>query len=252
MGYSQVKQNMVLYENEIEQIKEFCADEVAEFGDQFRVLHEIYSMMGWYYPEECNTNYRDSWFHFRKLYRKKDVVEILNQKFGLEEHLLRAAKDAQIFLLQQLGYCLEVWYDPEPYFLEEHLECEKYQEIVEQMPSEKNHNWVSYIDSKTQENGELFTGACLMYFFKQINSSVLRKSLQMLIHSIKNLILDLRLGGVHIFRPEDNMYYLRRCVSVYNDMYQALEGTGLLFLIPVTEMILMYHGKGNILKYSGE
>lgn len=79
-----------------ENLREDCANMIIEFGYQFQILQKVYAEFGLNYPYECHTNYRDSWFHYRKLYSKKDKVLISNEKYGLEEHLLRAARDAQI------------------------------------------------------------------------------------------------------------------------------------------------------------
>ena len=110
-----MKQIISYNDEEIRAIKTECAEAIADFGMQFHIIQELYDELGIYYPEESNTNYRDSWFHYRKLYTKKDIITILNEKYGLEEHLLRAAKDAQIYFLQQLAGWLEVWYRYDKY-----------------------------------------------------------------------------------------------------------------------------------------
>lgn len=105
-----MKQTISYDDEEIMAIKSECAEAIADFGMQFHIIQELYDALGLYYPEESNTNFRDSWFHYRKLYTQKDIITVLNEKYGLEEHLLRAAKDAQIYFLQQLTGWLEVWY----------------------------------------------------------------------------------------------------------------------------------------------
>lgn len=234
-----MKQTLNTEIEELELIKEKCAKEIAEFGVQFQILHKLYDILGLSYPEECITNYRDAWFHYRKLYKKKDSISILNEKYGLEEHLLRAAKDAQICLLQQLGYWLEVWYRYKDY-----MTCNmEMQEEYERLYGRLEKNWVRSLEESTEGNDELFANACLFRYIKYIDSGELQKKLQILVHSIKNLILDMRLGGVNISRPADNISYLKQCVSVYNDMCESLLSTGMLYIISSTEVILEKCGK---------
>lgn len=227
------------FPSEPELIKENCADEIADFGKQFKRIHKLYDNLGLYYPEECNTNYRDSWFHYRKLYKKKDEISILNEKYGLEEHLLRSAKDAQICFLQQLGYWLEIWYRYDDFLVCNNARVSEYEKLFQNL----NTNWVRSIEEACPDDNELFANACLYYFLHHINSDVVKKNLQILIHSIKNLILDLRLGGVNISRPIDNIDYFRRCVAVFNKMCISLQKSGMLYLISSTGVILEECGK---------
>lgn len=234
-----MKQEFIMSVQDMADIKENCAREIEEFGMQFEKMHRLYGGFGLYYPEECNTNYRDSWFHYRKLYKKKDVISILNEKYGLEEHLLRAIKDAQIGFLQQLGYWLEIWYRYDEYMVCDILRTDEYRELYENLDT----NWVKSIEELCLGDHELFANACLYRFITHIKTDEMIKKLQKLIHSVKNLILDLRLSGTNIFRPADNGDYIRRCVSIYNDMCRDLKESGMLYLISATEVIVEKCGK---------
>lgn len=222
--------------DEIVLIRKKCADSIFEFGRMFETMRELYEDFGLYYPKECNTNYRDSWFHFRKLYSKRDKLSVLNEKYGLEEHLLRAAKDAQIFLLQQLGEWLEIWSDYRTYLDRNHSGDSDYQDMLKKIPLD-TRNWVSCLWNICEEDRILFSNACLYRFEKEIYNKSLQKKLQELLCSIKNLILDLRLGGVNIYRPADNTYYLAQCVDICDSIAASLQGTGMLYLISSTELI---------------
>lgn len=227
-----MKQVVSYDDDEITSIKKECADTIADFGEQFYIIREIYNALGLCYPKESHTNYRDAWFHYRKLYSQKDIISIINEKYGLEEHLLRAAKDAQIFLLQQLGSWLEVWYRHEEY-LQLDEEKVKYKDSL----FRKEGNWVLPIWKMYEKDQEVFANTCLWYYQKYIFTEDLKLKLQDLIHSIKNLILDLRLGGVNIYRPSDNVYYMKQCVDVYNKMCKSLKETRILYLISTTDTI---------------
>lgn len=234
MGDSRVIQNALVMVDDLDYVKETCADEIDEFGVQFKNMKKLYDVLGMRYPEECNTNYRDSWFHFRKMYKKKDIISIYNEKYGLEEHLLRAAKDAQISFLQQLGYWLEVWYRNDDYMICDMSRSEEYDLLFDKLED----NWVRCILEKVGEDYTLFANACLYHYLLRIQTESVKIKLQILIHNIKNIILDLRLSGVSISRPRNNIYYMKKCVSVYNDMCISLQETGMIYLLSSTRVIL--------------
>lgn len=213
-------------------LKEDCANTIMEFGEQFRILQIMYDEFGLDYPEECHTNYRDSWFHYRKLYNKKDVISVLNEKYGLEEHLLRAIKDAQIYFLQQIGQWLEVWYHHSE-ILCDYANPRMNQSLFETLDT----NWVKSLWELSGKNEKMFADACVYWYRQNIYSVELGRQLQSLIHSLKNLILDLRLGGMNIFRPLDNIEYVRRSVALYEEICSSLEDSGMLYLLPATALI---------------
>lgn len=229
-----MKQDVVIVPNDMDYIKVHCTEEIAKFGEQIEVMYQMYDAMGMFYPEECRTNYRDSWFHYRKLCKKKDVIAIYNEKYGLEEHLLRAVKDAQICFLQQLGYFLDIWYQHEIF-----LECDMSKSVeYERMYANMTGNWVQNIQKLSAGDEKLFANACLYRFIKYIETEEVKRKLQTLIHSIKNLILELRLEGVDILRPTDNMLYFERCVNMCGKMCSALEVIGIRYLLSSTLSIL--------------
>lgn len=240
MGDSAVIQAECYSDDYQTMLKKNCADNIEQFGYQFEKIRTLYDNFGFIYPEECNTNYRDSWFHYRKLYKKKDVESISNEKYGLEEHLLRAAKDAQINFLQQVGQLLDVWYRNDT-FLECELSNEKaYQDILGCVTEE---NWVENVWKLSEQDEILFSNVCVYYYRTKLYSEDLKKKLQELLHGLKNLILDLRLSGVNIYRPVDNIQYFRECVSVYNDICSSLKKTGVIYLVSATGVIRKNCGK---------
>jgi hypothetical protein len=231
-----MQKKISISEERITSIQEECANEIAYFGNKFQELRRMFEAMGLYYPRECVTNYRDAWFHYRKLCQKKDSVSVLNEKYGLEEHLLRAVKDAQIGFLQQLAYWLEIWYK-----CDEYMECDltrrsKYLRLFENL----DQNWVKSIWDASEGDIELFANACLFRFQEELKSEDLRIVLQNLIHSMKKIILKIRLGGVDISRPLDNSAYLDECIPVIVEMCEALSEVKMMYLIPATDLILMH------------
>ena len=221
---------------EIALIKRKCANVIFEFDEAFQKMKELYDEFGLYYPKECNTNYRDAWFHYRKLYTRKDRISVLNEKYGLEEHLLRAVKDAQIYLLQQLGEWLEIWRNYNTYLVCDHFRDKEYIELLRSIPPDER-NWVLCIWKKSRGDRVLFSNTCLYQFEKKVNLDRLQKNFYELLCGIKNLILDLRLGGVNIYRPSDNLHYLRKCINIYNGICDSLRESHMQYLISSTELI---------------
>lgn len=220
-------------------IKEECANVIIEFGEQFTIMRKLYDEFGLDYPEECHTNYRDSWFHYRKLYNKRDCVSAFNERYGLEEHLLRAIKDAQICFLQQLGQWLEVWYHHEELFQDD-ADLQINQEQFKGLDT----NWVRSLWEAMEGNEKEFAVACVYRYQREIYTTELNQCLQELIHSLKNLILDLRLGGMNIFRPLNSVDYVKRSVELYENIGVSLKENGMLYLLPATPLIYRTY-KGN-------
>lgn len=217
-------------------IRKKCAESIFDFGLMFETMHGLYEEFGLYYPKECNTNYRDAWFHYRKLYLKRDEMSVLNEKYGLEEHLLRAAKDSQIFLLQRLGEWLGIWESYHIYLKRDKTRDLEYRDVLEKISTE-TENWVSCLWNLCNKDGYLFANACLYRFENSIYCKEFQKKLQTLLDSIKNLILDLRLGGVNIYRPLNNSYYFTQCVDLCSSIACSLRQKGMLYLLSATELI---------------
>ena len=77
-----------------------------------------------------------------------------------------------------------------------------------------------------------------MRYFILIESDSVSFKLHVLIHSIKNLILDLCLNDGDIAHPKDNIIYLEYSIKVLNKMCDSLKNPGILYLISSTGVIL--------------
>ena len=112
------------------------------------------------------------------------------------------------------------------------------------MLSTEGNNWVYQLwKLYGVTDQELFSRLCLVYYKKNILCDDLCLKLQQLINRIKNLILDLRLGGINIYRPANKIYYVKQCVDLYNAMCSSLKDTQILYLISATDTILQFYKK---------
>ncbi len=223
-----------------------CTGLIVSYGNHFEILQKMYEEFGLFYPESCHTNYRDSWFHYRKLYNKRDEISAHNEKYGIEEHLFRALKDAQIYFFQEIGVWLEFWYYEGKYLMEYARQIQE--DIDDTLFQDMQENWVKSIFEKTEHNSEKFSKACIYWFGNQIYSEEMEKTLQGLLHSLKNLIFSLRVGGIDISRPMDNINYLEKAVKIYEKICDVLWENGMLYLISSTRIILqcVHNGKLDI------
>ena len=122
------------------------------------------------------------------------------------------------------------------YFSRDNFADTEYQTLLAQLPSD-SENWVKNLWILCGKSKSLFANVCLYRFENKIYTKELQKKLQALLCSIKNLILDLRLGGVNIYRPLDNSFYFAQCVEICDSIASALQETGMLYLLSSTELI---------------
>lgn len=88
-----------------EEHERFCDDAsrlIYEYLGLFSLLMGLYETCGIRIPPPFGTNFRDSLFHYKKLYESDTVDEVISQYEAIEEHLSRAIKDSLIQLAQVL------------------------------------------------------------------------------------------------------------------------------------------------------
>ena len=95
-----VSENTVLSDFEHMQYADYAAQKISIYYEYLSILEKWFSEAGWELPLPCRTNFRDAWFHFKKLYERKDYVKVVQEEYALEEHLIRAVKDAIICYYQ--------------------------------------------------------------------------------------------------------------------------------------------------------
>lgn len=72
-------------------------------GADFLLQCEYYArIMRNYLPSGCYTNFRDALFHFYKMVKSSEEMEINRQMFAIGEHIGRAKTDAMVSLSDEL------------------------------------------------------------------------------------------------------------------------------------------------------
>ena len=81
------------------QQEEYCnttAEELTKYLNTLNILEKWYEQIKEQLPLPSRTNYRDSWFHYKKLYEHRNHRKVVQEQYAAEEHLIRAVKDAVI------------------------------------------------------------------------------------------------------------------------------------------------------------
>lgn len=222
------------------QLQENCAEKIFIFGKAYSEMKKIYEAYGYCIPVECWHNYKDSWFHFRKLYEKRDRISVQNEKYAMEEHLLRAWKDALVFFLQELSANLEVWY-----FINQKKDTYDCDDTIKQYAESihacweiesklgKSINWGRMIMEKYHDkySGTQLSKVYYWYYISYIASEQLMVELQQLIHNLKDLILRIRYGGTDIYRPTYPDEYLKELLQVLYSVNNVLEDKNMLSVV---------------------
>ena len=82
-----------IFDSKLEKIQ---ADYGQEIENYIRIRDswlEIYGEFGIPFPATSDNNFRDSWFHYRKIYKERNEEEMIRQIANYDEHLQRAERD---------------------------------------------------------------------------------------------------------------------------------------------------------------
>lgn len=97
-------------DGKLDEIRKEYGEKIIAFSDVQQQLKGWYDKFGFSYPFSSINNYRDSWFHFRKIWTERSLYEMISQMATLDEHLQRAEKDAVVNFFQMISQKLEFWY----------------------------------------------------------------------------------------------------------------------------------------------
>lgn len=220
--------------------EENCAKLIA-FKDLRKILKDWYKELALEYPHTCENNYRDSWFHYRKLYKEHSAYEVVRQAANFDEHLQRAEKDAIIHLSQEIISVLEYWYFIGDYIDESSLESEIFQKdkedalaIFDAVKDSKPSQWVYDLHRKYLDNNAEFAKECVYIMKNRVYSPDFRKKIQNVLHEVKNIVLDIRTGGAQIERQRKPGYYVLLFKNCYEKVLDVCYEYGLTGLFSVT------------------
>lgn len=214
-------------------LEEIQADNCEEIVNYLTIRDKwiaYYNEFGFSYPATSDNNFRDSWFHYRKIYKERSRNEIIRQIANYEEHLQRAERDLVVKFFQDISSSLEKWY---LYGLNSQLETiEEYAQIAELWKKESEcfdagdkikSGWVNSIYlfcEKNRKTKDDFRNIVLYIFRAYIWNDELKLELQKLIHKLKNIVLKVRLGSSEIDRMDKVGQLTEQCVILYEELIE--------------------------------
>ena len=224
---------------ELDNIKKVYCDKIVLFKQFRKEIKKWYADFDFQYPHSSENNYRDSWFHYRKIYQEHSAYESVRQIANFEEHLQRAEKDAIIFFWQKICEILEFWY-----FLDKDtkisiLSRKEQNVILNRCKSEDGlllPEWVFILEDHFGKDVSKFKYACIYVVQNYILSEQFRKDTQNLLHEIKNVVLNMRMDGAEIQREDCPGSYLTFCKGIYAQMQDFCKKYSFKDIIGITEI----------------
>lgn len=233
-------------DTKLDEMRKEYGEKVVSFLTVKKRIDEWYDYFGFPFPSSCINNYRDSWFHYRKIWMERSLHEITCQIATLEEHLQRAEKDAVVNFFQIISQALQFWHQvkfmniPEEFMDTIQLNVDF---VYGKCPPEErndvqllNELWDKY------GRGEQEASFALIYVAQTylLNSKNTLKQLQQLLHRIKNTTLKIRLGASDIQRIEYPGEYLNQCFECYKNLisyFSQKENQTLFYLLGMTDVV---------------
>lgn len=233
-------------DSKLDEIRKEYGEKVVSFLSVKQRIDEWYKYFGFPFPSSCINNYRDSWFHYRKIWMERSLHEITRQIATLEEHLQRAEKDAVVNFFQIISQALQFWYQVKFKSIPEELKDDIQQNVdfVYGKCTPEDRNDVKLLSDLWDEYGrdEQEASFALIYVAQTyfLNSRHVLKQLQQLLHLIKNATLRIRLGASDIQRIEYPGEYLNQCCECYDNLisyFSQKENQTLFYLLGMTDIV---------------
>lgn len=237
----------ILSDADHQSLSMYSADMLLASREKMTRLEKLYSLEKLTFPIQCRTNFRDAWFHYKKVYERFDSIKVHQEQYAMEEHLIRVIKDAITVLFNAYAYRIENVY----YLLE------KKQAVLEALKSVKEEEyykecadiridsayWFRTIRTRIFEiikktdldylkTDLVIKDVTLYLFLEQADGEAYRKVLQKCMHKIKNYSLRTRLEGVEIYRPEKSDDYLDDFAEVFGEITNTLRNYRIYSVLP--------------------
>lgn len=226
------------------EIREEYGDRIVSFSSVEQEIKGWYQEFGFQYPVSSINNYRDSWFHYRKIWMERSFYEVISQMATFDEHLQRAEKDAIVTFFQIVSQKLEFWYC---------IGCVSVPEEFREQIQQDTENVYKSSTSKEKEDGmwlhrlwctygkdERKASFALICAVQQyvISCKEIRCRIQKILHIIKNTTLGIRFEASDIHRIDKPGEYLERCRADYDKVHDFFwKNKGLFFLLGMASVV---------------
>lgn len=214
----------------------YCA-KIVSYNEFRKKMRAWYQEFDFEFRDASENNFRDSWFHYRKLYQERSAYEIVCQIANFEEHLQRAEKDTIIYFLQKTSALLEVWYLQDAIEKESFLSDESKNKAVEIYADvNSSKDWMYSLKNVFSDFDE-YISACVYIVQTCIVTAEFRREVQKYLHKIKNVILEIRSGGAEIQRMKMPGDCFQKCECYFEELLKLCRKYRIKVLLSMTEEI---------------
>lgn len=228
---------------ELEAIQKKYGNKIICFAAFREKMHVTYRNFGFNYRDASENNFRDSWFHYRKIYQEHSGYELMSQTATLEEHLQRAEKDAIVHFLQKTSELLEFWYLLNKGQRDNILNAQEESQalmVYDNSQSFLTGNWVYMLKSFCGDDFTLFVDMCIYIAEQRLITKDFKRDTQQLLHNMKNAILEIRIGGTEIQRTAMPGDYLAQYDNCLDELDKLCSKYNIKSLICITEEIELH------------
>lgn len=184
-------------------------DTLRRYHERLDQLEKKYKYIGGTLIIPCYFNFRDALFHYEKAYNSREVVALHSEQNAMYEHLHRAVKDGCIGFLQIVNQKLDILYQYQcdSQRLEKLTECVR--AIVVKIGV--NMDYIHKEGENVAKLEKLLHNKVTKEEYRVIYEYVfnarfsgdmvgLKKQLQIIFHTLRNLELDYRSRSMHIVK----------------------------------------------------
>lgn len=206
-------------ENELEIIRRKYGQKIIKYPFVQDEIKKYYEKLGLKYPNSCINNFRDSWFHYRKIWQEHSYYSIISQISTLDEHLQRAERDAIVNLLQMISQKIEFWYLANSKKTRKMIKVGLNKEFSYELGTIKFDDCYSLTQYwKSFAGDDIQATFALIYTVGEelAHDMMCYREMQNIIHEIKNCSMEIRLGASEIDRLNEPGEYLEYCRTALN------------------------------------
>lgn len=197
-----MKTDNYLTSEEVWDIQKNYCERLLEF-DKFRAkIKQLYMKCRMFYPNASENNYRDAWFHYRKMYAQHNTYDVISQIANFEEHLQRAEKDAIIHFEQHVCEILEWWQRFVKSGYQYKTDIDVLQKAIHRYENSSDclEGWGLSILNEYDENDLVIAEMFCYVMQKKIWTKQHAIQFREIIHRFKNSVLEIRMNGAGIQR----------------------------------------------------
>lgn len=199
--------------------RKYC-NRLLEFGEFRYRIKQLYMNYRMFYPNASENNYRDAWFHYRKMYAQHNTYDVISQIANFEEHLERAEKDAIIYFEQHVCEILEWWQRFVKSGYQYKTDIDILRMAINKYEESANNSvkWGISILEEYSENDLMIAEMFCYVMQEKIWTKQHAIQFREIIHRFKNSVLEIRMNGAGIHRSNKVGSYWDFCIGELEEL----------------------------------